>query len=988
MRKFHLWMMVGALLATAASTASAQRRLTGRVTATTGEALANASVTVQGTTTGTYTTNDGTYALNVKDGPLSLVVRRIGYRRQVIPVTGNQSEVNVQLERDVLELEHVVVTGTATTVSSINSANAVATVSAEALTKAPTPTVENALQGKVPGAIITTNSGAPGGGVQVQLRGTTSINANSSPLYVVDGVLVSNAAVSNGLNSISNAGGGITSSQDQMVNRIADLNPEDIETIEVLKGASAGAIYGSKAAAGVIVITTKRGTAGRPNVNVTQRVGQYSMSHSLGLRCFGSEAEAKTWFYSPQVPADTAGKTLPGNFQAGVCHQFEKEYYSGNAPSYETDVSMRGGSAGGTTFYLGGLAKRDNAIEPGTYYQKQSITANVGQTVGQRITLRSNNEFVHSLTERGIGGNDNSPIVSPGDVFSGTPSWFDLKSGARNPFLTEGTNPFQTSQKLRTPEDVYRYIGSVNTAFSAYASSRQTLDLTLIGGLDAYNFNGLILSPADLYFESADQLPGTVVTNRTTSVQANMNLSAVHKLTMSPFTATTSGGLRQERRQFDQLVEQGRNVPAGARNVALAAQLSVTEGMNLVKDFAYYVQEEFLTLNDRLLLTGAVNAERSSVNGDDKKFYTYPKYSASYRLPWLPKFTDEMKLRVAYGKAGNQPPYGFKFTSLAVGVNDGILGGRPSTVAGNKDIRPETSNEFEGGFDAQLLNGRMALEATYFDKTVTDLILQATVAPTTGFTSKFVNGGTLVNKGTELGLTATPIDYHGLQWVSRTTFAQVRGKITKLNVAPFTPGVGSFGTRYGSPWIQAGYSPTTVRVVDACSALNANNVCPAANRINKLYESAPDYTMGFSNTLNYKAFSLYGLLDWRKGGKAVNLTNLYFDGSGLGPDTALTNKRLTEFSQGRGVYLEPAGFVKLRELTATYTIPSSLTHRYFPMAKDVRVEVAGRNLWTSTKYTGYDPEVSNFSNQNVGRFQDVTPYPPSRSYFISLAANF
>jgi TonB-linked SusC/RagA family outer membrane protein len=985
--------LVAALLTLAGSSASAQRRLSGLVTAG-GVPVGNAGVSVQGTTTGTYTSDDGRYVMTVKEGPLTLVVRRLGYRRQLVSVTANQSEVNVSLERDVLELEHVVVTGTATSVSSVNAANAVATVTAEQLNRAPTPTLENALQGKIAGAVITTNSGAPGGGSQVQLRGATSINANASPLYVVDGVLVSNAQISNALNSVTNAGsggfngsaglnagGGIGGSQDQMVNRIADLNPADIETIEVLKGASAGAIYGSKASAGVIIITTKRGNAGRPQFSVTQRAGQFSLSKKLGLRCFKTEAEAMAW----------AGVTDPADLAApftGQCNDFEKQYYSGNSPSYETDLSLRGGSSQGTTYYIAGLAKRDNAIAKGTYYQKQSLTANIGQTVGSRLTLRSNNEFIHSLTDRGISGNDNSPIVSPGDVFSGTPTWFDLKSGARNPFLAEGTNPFQTAARLKAPEDVFRYIGSVNGSISVYASTRQTLDVNVIGGIDALNYDSRITSPADLYFEPADGLPGTVTTNHTTSVQANVNASGVHKWTENRFTATTSFGLRKERRQSDQLLDEAQNVPAGAGNIRLGGQQTVSEGINLIKDLSYYAQEEFLTLSDRLLLTAALNSERSSVNGDDKKFYSYPKFAASYRLPWLPSVFDEFKLRAAYGKAGNQPPYGFKFTALTISVNDGVLGGRPSTIAGNPNIKPETSIESEGGFDAQLFNGRLAFEGTYFNKRVEDLILQAAVAPTTGFTTKYLNGGTMVNKGTELGLTATPVDVSGFQWVSRTTFAQVRGRVTRLDVAPFSPNVGAFALRFGLPWIQQGFSPTTVQVVDGCRQLNANGTCSAANRIVQNYESAPDYTMGFSNELRYRGFSLYGLVDWRKGGRVVNLTNTYFDASGLSSHQDASSKRETDFAAGKAVYLENGGFVKLREVTLAYALPNALTSRYFSAAKDIRLELAGRNLLTSTKYTGYDPEVSDFSNQNVGRFQDVTPYPPSRSVFFSLSASF
>ncbi len=191
--------------------------------------------------------------------------------------------------------------------------------------------------------------------------------------------------------------------------------------------------------------------------------------------------------------------------------------FSGNPLSYETDLSLRGGS-GGTTYYIGGLAKRDNAILRNTYYQKQSIQANLSQLIGTRLTLRSNNEFVHSLTDRGISGNDNTEI-SPIALLSETPTFFDLQSGARNPYASNGSNPFQNADLVKNPEDVYRYIGSINTTLSAYSSSRQTLDFTFIGGVDAYSFNSKLFSPPEAYFEDADAQPGTIVTNKTQNVR-------------------------------------------------------------------------------------------------------------------------------------------------------------------------------------------------------------------------------------------------------------------------------------------------------------------------------------------------------------------------------------------------------------------------------------------------------------------------------------
>ncbi len=985
--KFRFLVLASACVALSAHDAWAQRRVTGHVVGPAGEPIGSAQVRVRGTTFNAITAGDGSFALTVPNGAQTLVARRLGYRVATVALAADASAITIKMDKDVLELDKMVVTGVATTVSSQNAANAVAVVSAADLTNAPAQTIETDLQGKIPGAVITTNSGAPGGGSQVQLRGVTSINASSSPLYVVDGVLVSNEAIGSGLNSITNAGGGITNVQDQPVNRIADLDPNEIESIEVLKGPSAGAIYGSKASNGVIVITTKHGEAGAPRVSFTQRYGQYSISKKLNFRCFTSAAEAQDWWTN--VMGGAGAPPVPWQ---PVCHDFEQEFYGGNPGSYETDLSVNGGTAN-TTYYMGGSASRDNAIQRNTYYQKQLVTANVGQLIGGRINLRSNNQFIHTLTDRGISGNDNNPVVSPGDIFSVTPTWVDLAHTVNgvyptNPFEGDLANPFQDAALVKNPEDVYRYIGSINTNISAYNSERQTLDFTVIAGIDAFQYNSHLYSPPDAYFESADGLPGTIVTNKTSSTYANLNLSGAHKLITGRFTATTSFGLRQERRQSDAVYNRGQDIPAGVTNVNYGVQQSLLERQFLVKDFAYYAQEEFLTLHDRLFLTAAVNAERSSVNGNDKKFYMYPKYAVSYRLPWLPRYTNDLKLRVAYGKAGNQPNYGSKFTSLPIGVYDGNLGATPSGTAGNPKIKPETSTETEMGVDAQFLDGRVALTATYFNKRVTDLILSAAVAPSTGYTTKILNGGSMRNTGTEYSLSMTPIDRGKFTWVSRTTFANVWSRVTHLDVPCFTPGGVSFSLRFGQPYVCTGRSVTTLQVYNGWDSTFANGSFVSRTRHITYLESAPKFTMGFSNEFDYGNFRLSSLVDYRRGGYAVDLTGLFVDPTQILADTALNNYRLGRYIQGYGAYVEPAGFVKLRELTLSYQLPRSVVTRLIGGGHDLRLEVSGRNLATWTKYKGYDPEVSNFGNTDLGRFQDVAPYPPSRSFFFSVIANF
>src|SRR5579862_2228257 len=293
------WMLV---LGTVSTSLAAQtpNRLTGHVVDAADKVpVPAAQVTVTGTTIGALTNDSGTFTLRLPDDAKSLTVRRIGYQQKVIPVTPGMGDVSVSLDRDVLKLEQQVITGVATTVSSKNAANAVAVVSASAVNEVPAPTMENAIQGKVAGAVIQANNGgAPGGGLQIQIRGITSINANASPLYVIDGVIVNNETVNSGANAISGAANNtvIQSNQDNSANRIADINPNDIETIEVLKGASAAAIYGSKAASGVIVITTKKGNLGAPQWDVSGQAGTYVPANTLDLRTFPTYASANAWF--------------------------------------------------------------------------------------------------------------------------------------------------------------------------------------------------------------------------------------------------------------------------------------------------------------------------------------------------------------------------------------------------------------------------------------------------------------------------------------------------------------------------------------------------------------------------------------------------------------------------------------------------------------------------------------------------------------------
>ncbi len=1006
MRK--LGMCVCALLLTlfVSAEASAQRRVTGRVVGADGEAVANASVSVQGTTIGGYSAEDGRFMLNnVPAGPQVLVVRRIGYKRASMALSAASDQIDVRMVRDVLQLETQVVTGQATTVASQNAANAVTVVSGAEVNRVPQPTVENALQGKVPGAVITQNGGAPGGGVQVQIRGSNTVNGAYQPLYVVDGVVINNDAFSNGVNAITGAGGGgaglqgaqFVSTQDQQVNRVADLNPEDIENIEVLKGPSAGAIYGSRGANGVIVITTKHGQSGAPSANVLQRLGTQVMSNKYNFRCFSyadAKAEALADYQIDLKQSDYAG-----------CVDEQDIVYGNKYLSYETGVSLRGGGQN-TTYFASGTVKHDGGLAANSGYTKQSLRFNVNQQMGA-MNLRGSSEIIHTLTERGISGNDNNNIA-PYTLIGATPTYFDprrIDPGTGqlvpNPFIGGGANVLQDAQQIRTPEDVYRYVGNIQSDWSLFTSAKQTFNLSALAGVDAYDDHQRVYSPPSTYIEQSGNIspyPGSVVDGNATVVNANLNVSAIHRLIAGFGTATSSIGVRQEHSQSNYASNLGQGLFPGITNYATAVQTAVSQGQTLTKTFSTYVQEELLTAGEKLLLTAAVNAERATTNGDSSKFYAFPKFSASYNLPYASYGIDNLKLRIAYGRAGNRVPTNFKYTFLSQLAENGIIGLRPSGTVGLSTVQPEVTTETEGGFDMAFLGGRANTDFTLYSKKTTGLVLASARAASTGFTAAIINGGELDNKGAEVGLTLIPIQNKSLTWQSHTTYARNRGMVVSLPVPAFYTGNG-FGERTARTKVGPGYAPDEVVAYAGFDSVLVNGVMKRGGRHEAFYGSAsPDFTMGFSNDFTVGAFRLSTLVDWRKGGWLADLSQTYVENGVNGQssisggslaDTMVNHNDQALYASGYPAFLEHASFAKLREVTLSYTLNKNLAGALFRgTTHEARIEVTGRNLKTWTKYRGLDPEVSNFGNAPLSRMWDLAPYPPSRQFFFSIDASF
>jgi TonB-dependent starch-binding outer membrane protein SusC len=956
------------------------------VDSATGAPIVAANVAVRGTTIGAATGSDGRFTIaGVPAADVPLIVRRIGYGARELVVPASQSDIRVAMRSDPLQLDAVVVSGQATVVERRNLPNAVAMVSADEITRVSSQSFEHALQGKVPGAVIQTNSGAPGGGVQVRMRGVTSINAASEPLYVVDGVVVSNVAIPSNQNAVTNAAGGSNPSldQDAQVNRVADLNPNDIETVEVLKGAAASAIYGSRASNGVVLITTKRGRSGRPEFRLTQRLGWYQLSNKLGARRFSTLAEAE----------DVWGPAAADYFQPGVAYDHE-EQLAGNRPlSYETLLDFSGGGER-TRYYLSGAWKDDGGIIDNTGFERQSLRANLQQQFGSRVTLDAGSNIIRTLAGRGLTNNDNT-TVSFYMTLPFTPSFVNLTRLATdtfpdNPFAA--SNPLETAALMKNEEVVWRYIGSGRLTVDAFNSQTQNVRFTLNGGADYFAQKNDLLFPPELQFEDDDGQPGTSLLSNSDNLNLNVSANGVHTFTPQGggLRATTSFGFNFATRDLNVSRMVSRALVGGLEIVDAGTSVRVREFRQRVEDFGMFAQEEVFLLDERLLLTAGVLADRSSVNSDAKKLYVYPKVAASYRLPRLTGWLDELKLRAAYGETGNQPLYGQKFTPLSATQN---LNGLPTLVVegtiGSDDLRPERQREIEGGFDATFAANRGTVEFSIFQKNVTDLLLERTLAASTGFVTQIFNGGRLRTNGVELGLGVVPIQRRDLQWVFRSTFFSNRSKIVDLPVPTFR--AGGFGTDLGAFQIEEGASPT--QIVGNDSLPNGNRV------VRKIADANPDFVMSFSSDLSYKRFRLSGLLDWQNGGAVINLTKFLYD---LGQNTedyakpitvgslntTVGANRLRLFPKQTRVYVEDGSFTKLRELTLTYEVPDRFISRLWSQAHTAQLSVSGRNLITWTNYTGLDPEVSNFGNQNIARQIDVAPFPPSRSFWVGVQVGF
>jgi TonB-linked SusC/RagA family outer membrane protein len=973
------------------------RTLDGRVTeAETGDPVIGATVIVTGTSFSAITDENG--AFSIEGLPLAeLPVEISAYGHETRVVNLGREQIGMDVVLALSEGEQIVIEGRAPVIVKQNLANGASVVNDKQLNRVSSQTLDDALQGKLAGANLQFNSGAPGGGAQLRLRGISTINGQSSPLYVIDGVIVSNVATQSGSNTITGAaaGGAATANQDNPVNRIADLNTNDIETIEVLKGASAAALYGSKAANGVVIITTKRGHGGKTSVSVIQRFGTSMVSNTIGSRTFESLEEVQAAYCPPSDPQCTTG--LAGAYMASDGGVFDHEgEITQTTFATETIASAAGGTDKGN-YYGSVLVKDEPGVLVGTYYEKQSGRLSLGYDLWDRVKVGISANVIHSRSDRGLSNNDNTG-TSNYVVLSGTPSFVDLRPNngvyPANPAVGSGTNPMQTVQLFNNTEDVWRMIAGSNAQLDVWKSSDKTHQVKLLAnvGVDSFDQKNNILSPPELIFEPrVDGLAGTSIDATTTNLNFNLGTGALWQLTpkSGTFKSAFSAGLTYESVDLSSLYVTAQDLPAGQPNVDSGSSHNVAQTRLRTKDSGIYAQEEVALLDDKLSILGGLLGERSSLNGNPDKYYVYPKLAAVYELGLAPEKLDVFRVRGAYGQAGNRPNYGQRFTALtANGTIDGNSGLQLGLNAGDEDIEPERQQEFEMGVDVATTGQRAVVEATFYRRDISNLLLQRTLPTSSGFTTQFFNGGAMSNTGIELAAQVTPVS-GDLDWTTRATLTLNRSRIKSLpdGIPYFDITAAGFGAGLGAYRIEPGKSATQL-------------VATVGDTERVVGDGEPDFRVGWSNEVTWKSWTLGTLLDWQQGSEIVNLTRLLYDFGQVTPDYVDQDpedapvssppnsgeERLARFLGGdMRPYIERATFAKIREITVSYDFPEKIAKQIGPL-NALQVSLQGRNLLTFTNYSGLDPEVSNFGNQPIGRNYDVAPYPPSRSFWVSLTA--
>ena len=1015
-------------------TAIGQVKISGKVTDENGNGIAGVSVTIKNENAGIATSADGAYQLlaNLKAGKRTIVFTAVGFRsvEQTISIaTTGDYNVNAQMIADPMGLDEVVVTGTSAGTTKRQLGSYISTIKGDQLTKSPTSNVLAALQGKSMGAQITQNNGDPAGGITVRLRGISSVNSSSEPLYIIDGVILNNAT-----NRVTNTSGNYDGNNfvgSIGQNRLADINPADIERIEVLNGAAAAAIYGSRANAGVIQIFTKRGSSGEPVISFSSSVMISKLRKSVEVN------QSPTKFGGPTdgVGAQTQDILTPALTNTTAVNRYNyNDYIFRTGIGTDNNVSIAGGKDK-TKYYASGSYYKNEGIIKNTDFRRYSFRLNLDQALGNKVNFNIGLNYINSLSNEKPDGNS---FFSPMNSINIIGNFHDLEtrdvSGNIKAIGERGrVNPVSVIEDIKQQQETNRLIAGIGLKVRPFMGL--SLDYTL--GIDQYGQRGQTVIPPFAYNVSDGFFGGGASLDATRNgyassaannfFQINNELNATYQFDLTKnIGSTTQAGYSVQYERNNYALVQGRGLAPfiTTANSATTALPSADERSEISVS-GYYVQQNFKFKNF-FFLSGAVRVDGSSVYDKSQRNQVYTKASASYIVSeqefWkqmtLSKIWDFAKLRVAYGQSGNLTGIGAysRFNSYSGNSFVSRAALTSSTVLANELVKPERQTELEFGIELGFLQGRINLQTNIYKKDVKDLLLNRFIAPTTGYSSFLNNFGSLQNNGFELMLTGKPIQNKNMSWTITGIYNQNRNKAKNITQAltllatnagaPVAIIEGQpIGVFYGAFFaldasgnlvknaagFPQGERGTQSGPLDYVVIRDANGLPVTSNPLLRkvIGDPNPDYTASLVSEFTYKKASLRFQLDAVQGVDVFNADWRTRQGVGNGKEAEKEQTGVYPRGYISSFYatveqwrIDDGSFVKLRELSLSYSFGKL---KWF---KDITASVAGRNLISWDKYKGYDPEVNSGGQSTVLRGIDFGSVPIPKTFSVGVSAKF
>lgn len=1031
---FFAILLIPFLLLLFSETVQAQNKrynISGKVTdAANNEAIPGVVVKILNTSLVTSTNSNGgyTFAVDLAPGKYQVQFSYVGYKSKIQAIdlgSSDQVPLSAALSGDAVGLDEVIVTGTSQGTTRKELGSYVSTVKGDDLNKAPSGNVLSSLQGKTAGAQISQNSGDPAGGLSVRLRGISSVNSSSEPLYIIDGVIVNNSTtrVTNTSSNYDNVNNG-TQVGNIGQNRMVDINPADIDRIEVLNGAAAAAIYGSRANSGVIQIFTKRGASGKAQVSFNTSLTMSELRKQIGVNQapikFGGSVNTQTQDILTPALTNTTAVTRY-NYQDYI---FQTGYGTDNT------VSISGGNDN-TKFYTSASYFTNQGIIKNTDYTRYNLRANVDQKITDWASLSVGMNYIRSAADEKPDGNSffspmNSVTIIGNfhDIFARDVNGNLLAVGERG-----RVNPVSVIEDIKQRQEVNRIIASAN--LKLYPVKNLTLNLLL--GADNSGANGSTYIPPFAYNVNPDfygggatldgTLNGYASTASNNAFQFNNEINASYQAKISDLiSSTTQLGYSFQYEQSRYQLVNGRGLAPLIETVnAAATQLPSVDGRTQQSITGGYLQQTF-KYKDHLFLTGALRVDQSTVFGADNRTQSYVKGNASYVLSsadyWknlgVSSWWDTFKLRAAYGESGNLTGIG-AYDRINAYATQSFLGRASlfsSTTLANENVKPERQRELELGTDLSFFKNRLGLQFNWYNKKVSDLLISSVTAPSTGFSSLLDNIGSLRNKGIELVLNGTPIKSKDFSWNTTLVFNRNRNKA--LNVG----GLRLFSTNAGAPVaiidgeaIGVFYGTFFARNSDGSLLTNAAGIpqlergtqnsttsytplrgsdgLPTGTPLRKVLGNPnPDYTASFVNDFTYKKFNLHIQLDAVQGGNVWNAD--WRTRQGVGNGLVAEAEDLGQLPRGyvAGVYaieewrIDNGSFVKLREVSLSYNVGK------VKFLRDLTVTLSGRNLVSWDNYKGYDPEVNAGGQSTILRNIDFGAVPIPRTFSLGLQVKF